>query len=190
MIKKNWTIHWITWNVFIFNWNEIVHIQLTPRINQRFSLFRTYWLVWAILFQPSANVDCPKGFTSRYWLSAFEWRRKCPNALLISWKKTKRRTKPNLLSRRFMANVWATFAVLFLAIYTANLAAFMITREEFYDLSGVEDPRVCMIFKLNLVFFGRYNGNISRIVIAYQSGHSSTSVPIRNRLEHAHGGDH
>ncbi len=41
-----------------------------------------------------------------------------------------------------MANIWACLCLAFAASYTANLATFMIIRENYPDLKGVEDPRV------------------------------------------------
>lgn len=50
--------------------------------------------------------------------------------------------KPKSFAGKFMVNVWACFCMAFMASYTANLAAFMITKEEYYELKGIEDDRV------------------------------------------------
>ncbi|GIY98820.1 glutamate receptor ionotropic, NMDA 2D [Caerostris extrusa] len=73
----------------------------------RFSLFRTYWLVWAILFGAAVNVDCPRGYTAR-----------------------------------FMSNVWAMFAVVFSPSTPPTWRLHDHLREEFYDLTGIEDERL------------------------------------------------
>nr|QQY02579.1 glutamate receptor ionotropic, delta-2 [Cryptocotyle lingua] len=95
--------------LFIFEWlspNGLDRGRILTSEHQ-FTLFRSLWLIWSMLFGAAVNADNPRGVASR-----------------------------------FLANIWALFALVFLASYTANLAAFMIAKEDYYDLSGMHDMRL------------------------------------------------
>lgn len=49
---------------------------------------------------------------------------------------------PKSFTSKFMTNIWACFCLAFTASYTANLAAFMITKDVYFDLTGITDSRV------------------------------------------------
>nr|QGW50276.1 gustatory receptor 21 [Chouioia cunea] len=92
---------------------------------------------------------------------------------------------PRGFTARFMTNVWAMFAVVFLAIYTANLAAFMITREEFFDFTGIDDHRLARPMshkppiKFGTVPFTHTDSILAKYfkeMYAYMKNHNKNSV--------------
>ncbi|KAK0168072.1 hypothetical protein PV327_001910 [Microctonus hyperodae] len=145
-------IHAATFMIFLFEWLSPAgfNMKKNPSGNHRFSLSRSYWLVWAVLFQAAVHIDSPRAFTSR-----------------------------------FMTNVWAMFAVVFLAIYTANLAAFMITREEFHEFSGLDDSRLAKpwshkpMFKFGTIPWSHTDSTLEKYfkeMHAYMSNFNQSSV--------------
>ncbi|XP_070181789.1 glutamate receptor ionotropic, NMDA 2C-like [Littorina saxatilis] len=103
------SVHTVGTSIFICEWLSPFGLD-RGRVRQtehKFSLFRTFWLMWAMLFGAAVSTNSPRGTSSK-----------------------------------FLANIWALFALVFLASYTANLAAFMITKEEYYDLTGIQDWRL------------------------------------------------
>ncbi|XP_054609347.1 glutamate receptor ionotropic, NMDA 2C-like isoform X1 [Dunckerocampus dactyliophorus] len=71
-----------------------------------FTIGKSVWLLWGIVFNNSVPIENPKGTTSK-----------------------------------IMVLIWAFFAVIFLASYTANLAAFMIQEQYIDTVSGLSDKK-------------------------------------------------
>lgn len=99
-------------SIFMFEWvsPHSFNMKKYPPPGHKFSLCRSYWLVWATLFSASVSTDVPRSNVSR-----------------------------------IMSLVWAAFGLTFMAVYTANLAAFMITRVQYYNLEGIGDPKVVLL---------------------------------------------
>lgn len=53
---------------------------------------------------------------------------------------------PRSFSARVLGMVWAGFAMIMVASYTANLAAFLVLDRPDASISGINDARVCQIF--------------------------------------------
>lgn len=100
-----------------------------------FTIGKSIWLLWALVFNNSVPVENPRGTTSK-----------------------------------IMVLVWAFFAVIFLASYTANLAAFMIQEEYVDTVSGLSDRKVCAGGKLGwLVTCPRAQGSWETAQEGFQS---------------------
>lgn len=53
---------------------------------------------------------------------------------------------PRSFSARILGMVWAGFAMIIVASYTANLAAFLVLDRPEERITGINDPRVCRVF--------------------------------------------
>ena len=60
---------------------------------------------------------------------------------------------PRSFSARVLGMVWAGFAMIIVASYTANLAAFLVLDKPQTSLTGINDPRVIQF--LNHLLFQR-----------------------------------
>ncbi len=98
--------HCVCHNKTCLIWPSCV-ILLSEAGGSKFTIGKSIWLLWALVFNNSVPVENPRGTTSK-----------------------------------IMVLVWAFFAVIFLASYTANLAAFMIQEEYIDTVSGLSDKKV------------------------------------------------
>ena len=74
--------------------------------------------------------------------ATFTLLRSCWNVWALLLGASVHSTNPRGFASKFLTSVFALFSVVFLASYTANLAAFMIVQDNYFNFSGFDDPRV------------------------------------------------
>ncbi|KAF3852209.1 hypothetical protein F7725_005564, partial [Dissostichus mawsoni] len=96
---------------------------------------------------------------------------------------------PKGTTSKIMVSVWAFFAVIFLASYTANLAAFMIQEEYVDQVSGLSDkksPRcvglLSTVMLLNAPFSTLTRCPLSFSLCGFVSGKTPATVPESNEF--------
>ncbi|NXS66192.1 NMDE4 protein, partial [Pandion haliaetus] len=145
--------------VFIFEYFSPVGYNRSLATGQRaggskFTIGKSIWLLWALVFNNSVPVENPKGTTSK-----------------------------------IMVLVWAFFAVIFLASYTANLAAFMIQEEYVDTVSGLSDRKVLWCHPLchpqcRTQLWGCVGGGCGwRWVSMGRSRGTTSAVGVRRKLD-------
>uniref|UniRef100_A0A915LVZ2 Uncharacterized protein n=1 Tax=Meloidogyne javanica TaxID=6303 RepID=A0A915LVZ2_MELJA len=98
---------------------------------------------WAIILVVSIQGAALSIFLFE-WFSpdSFDMKNYPPPGLDILLSKKEFLDVPRSTVSRFMSLIWAAFGISLGGIYTANLAAFMITRVQYYKLIGVDDEKL------------------------------------------------
>ncbi|CAF4448524.1 unnamed protein product [Rotaria sp. Silwood2] len=127
------TLHGVAIMVYIF---EYFHNKLTnydndhDLQNEELNYISPFQYIWNLV-RLSAKKDLKMTFPQSVWLT---W--------VVLFRVPAKVIHPKSFTSKFMANIWACFCLAFAASYTANLAAFMITKDTYFDLSGINDYRL------------------------------------------------
>ncbi|CAF2443636.1 unnamed protein product [Rotaria sp. Silwood2] len=127
------TLHGVAITVFLFEYFQkrfTTHIIHDTMKNGQV-VYNKPWQHVLDLFRPETKKDLNITFFQSVWLS---W--------VILFRAPAKINNPKGFTSKFMANIWACFCLAFTASYTANLAAFMITKDDYFRLSGITDNRI------------------------------------------------
>ncbi|CAF1356498.1 unnamed protein product [Rotaria sordida] len=151
------TLHGVAIMVFLFEYfqNKLTNYDFDNDLQNEETNYKSSFQRIYDLIRPSKKQNLHMTFSQSVWLS---W--------VILFRAQARVNHPKSFTSKFMTNIWACCCVAFTASYTANLAAFMITKEVYFDLSGINDNRLTNPHSLKPSF--RYgtiaNGSTDEVV--------------------------
>ncbi|CAF4269283.1 unnamed protein product [Rotaria socialis] len=151
------TLHGVAIMVFLFEYfqKRFTAHPMQHDIESGELIYASPWQHILDLFRPERKKDLNITFFQSVWLS---W--------VILFRAPAKVNNPKGFTSKFMANIWACFCLAFTASYTANLAAFMITKDVYFDLSGITDHRIANPHSVKPPFrFGTVaNGSTDEVV--------------------------